>query len=182
MTRARDVSNIDGLLTAKGDIYAATAAGTPARLGVGANDLLLTADSTQATGLGYTGAWTTWTPTWTGLTVGNGTVIARYNKIGKVCHLFLKFTFGSTSSITAAKPYFTLPLTGSNDNLAANLWISDVGTNDFAGLVQIGTTAGFLVVQNASSTYSYISAITSTIPMTWTTNDSFTTNFSYEVA
>lgn len=51
MTRARDVANIDGLLTAKGDIYAATAAGTPARLGVGANDTVLTADSSTATGL-----------------------------------------------------------------------------------------------------------------------------------
>ena len=51
MTRARDVANIDGLLTAKGDIYAATAAATPARLGVGANDTVLTADSTAATGL-----------------------------------------------------------------------------------------------------------------------------------
>lgn len=51
MTRARDVANIDGLLTAKGDIYAATAAGTPARLGVGTDGQVLTAASGQATGL-----------------------------------------------------------------------------------------------------------------------------------
>jgi hypothetical protein len=51
MTRSRDVANIDGLLTAKGDIYAATAAATPDRLGVGANNTVLTADSTTATGL-----------------------------------------------------------------------------------------------------------------------------------
>jgi hypothetical protein len=51
MTRARDVANIDGLLTAKGDIYAATAAGTPARLGVGANGTVLTAASGESTGL-----------------------------------------------------------------------------------------------------------------------------------
>ncbi len=51
MTRARDVANIDGLLTAKGDIYAATATATPARLGVGANNTVLTADSATATGL-----------------------------------------------------------------------------------------------------------------------------------
>ena len=51
MTRARDVANIDGLLTTKGDIYAATAASTPARLGVGANGTVLTAASGQATGL-----------------------------------------------------------------------------------------------------------------------------------
>jgi len=51
MTRSRDVANIDGLLTTKGDIYAATAAATPDRLAVGANDTVLTADSAQATGL-----------------------------------------------------------------------------------------------------------------------------------
>jgi hypothetical protein len=51
MSRARDVANIDGVLTAKGDIYAATAAATPDRLGVGANNTVLTADSTTATGL-----------------------------------------------------------------------------------------------------------------------------------
>jgi hypothetical protein len=51
MTRSRDVANIDGLLTTKGDIYAATAAATPDRLGVGANNTVLTADSTTATGL-----------------------------------------------------------------------------------------------------------------------------------
>lgn len=53
MTRARDVANIDGLLTAKGDIYAATAAATPARLGVGANGTVLTANSATSTGLAW---------------------------------------------------------------------------------------------------------------------------------
>ena len=56
MTRSRDVANIDGVLTTKGDIYAATAAATPDRLGVGANDTVLTADSTTATGLKWAAA------------------------------------------------------------------------------------------------------------------------------
>jgi hypothetical protein len=56
MTRSRDVANIDGLLTTKGDIYAATAAATPSRIGVGANNTVLTADSTTATGLKWAAA------------------------------------------------------------------------------------------------------------------------------
>jgi hypothetical protein len=53
MTRARDVANIDGILTTKGDIYAATAASTPARLGVGSNGDTIVADSSTSTGLRY---------------------------------------------------------------------------------------------------------------------------------
>jgi hypothetical protein len=51
MSRARDVSNIDNIPTAKGDIYAATAASTPARIGVGSNGDTLIADSSTSTGL-----------------------------------------------------------------------------------------------------------------------------------
>jgi len=46
-----DAKTAKSTLTTKGDVYAATAASTPARLGVGANDTVLTADSTTATGL-----------------------------------------------------------------------------------------------------------------------------------
>lgn len=42
MTRARDVANIDGLLTTTGDTYYASAAGTPARLGIGSSTQVLT--------------------------------------------------------------------------------------------------------------------------------------------
>ena len=41
MTRARDVANIDGLLTTTGDTYYASAAGTPARLGIGTSGQVL---------------------------------------------------------------------------------------------------------------------------------------------
>jgi len=42
MTRARDVANIDGLLTTTGDTYYASAAGTPARLGIGTTSQVMT--------------------------------------------------------------------------------------------------------------------------------------------
>jgi hypothetical protein len=55
------IPNIEGgiqptLFTTKGDLIAATAASNPARLGVGTNGQLLSADSTAATGLAWTAA------------------------------------------------------------------------------------------------------------------------------
>ena len=42
MTRSRDVANIDGILTTTGDMYVASAAATPARLGIGSTGQVLT--------------------------------------------------------------------------------------------------------------------------------------------
>ena len=73
MTRARDVANIDGILTAKGDIYAATAAATPARLAVGSNGAVLTADSAVSTGVKWA------TPSSGGMTLLSTTNISSAN-------------------------------------------------------------------------------------------------------
>jgi hypothetical protein len=42
MTRARDVANIDGILTTTGDTYYASAAATPARLAIGSTGQVMT--------------------------------------------------------------------------------------------------------------------------------------------
>ena len=62
MTRARDVANIDGLLTTTGDTYYASAAGTPTRLGIGSSAQVLTV----ASGV----------PSWATPSAGNFTKIA----------------------------------------------------------------------------------------------------------
>ena len=68
---AQDDSNAiqNAIVDAKGDLIAATANDTPARLAVGANDTVLTADSSTATGLKWA------TPASGGMTViGTGTL------------------------------------------------------------------------------------------------------------
>lgn len=51
-----DAKTAKATLTTKGDIYVATASATPARLAVGTNDYVLTADSAEATGLKWAAA------------------------------------------------------------------------------------------------------------------------------
>jgi len=60
-----DAKTAKSTLTTKGDVYAATAASTPARLAVGADGTVLTAASGQATGLEWA------TPTSGGMTLLN---------------------------------------------------------------------------------------------------------------
>lgn len=60
----------NAIVDAKGDLIAATAADTPARLAVGTNGYVLTADSAEATGLKWAAAAGGYTPTLTLLNPG----------------------------------------------------------------------------------------------------------------
>jgi hypothetical protein len=90
------------IVDAKGDIIAATAADTVARLAVGANNTVLTADSSTATGLKWAAGGTTWsllstTPTTSGASISI-TGLSGYNQ-------FL-IRFSAISSNTNADSYF----------------------------------------------------------------------------
>ena len=59
------------------------------------------------------GAWTAYTPTWTASTsapsLGNGTVVGQYMKIGRTCHVVIMLTIGSTSTPGAGNWRLSLP-------------------------------------------------------------------------
>lgn len=127
-------------------------------------------------GTGSTWVWQAWSPTWTNLSVGNGTVTARYLQIGKNVHFSLNLVFGSTTSITGT-PTFSLPvqaraLVGADSPIAARGKFLDSGTAAYDGFVMLNTaTTGQLQLSNAAGTYVSFAGISSTTPMTWTTND-----------
>jgi hypothetical protein len=80
------------LVDAKGDLIAATAADTVARLAIGTNGQVLTADSTAATGMAWAASsspsytWTDYTPTVTASTgtITSTTSTGQYLQIGKM--------------------------------------------------------------------------------------------------
>lgn len=140
-------------------------------------------------GTGTTWAWQSWSPTWTNLTVGNGTVEAKYIQTGKTVICRLSIIFGGTSAMSTA-PRVTLPVTaasypGVTDDVfpIGNVNILDSGTAYFVGVANIASTTEVRFdVQNSGGTYTTNANITSTAPMTWTTNDGLYATLVYEAA
>jgi hypothetical protein len=176
----------NAIVDAKGDLIGATASDTPARLAVGANDTVLVADSTAATGLAWKSnatryPWAAYTTTTGNMTVGNGTLTARYQQIGKTVNVFVQFTLGSTSAISTT-PYFSLPVTAAQDKWSITGRLGDNGVADYFGFAQANTANVFLYALGASGTYGTAPTVSASVPFTWATGDFFTFSFSYEAA
>jgi hypothetical protein len=170
------------IVDAKGDIIAASAADTPARLAVGANDTVLTADSAEATGLKWGGGWTTFTPTRGNITVGNGTEVARYQKMGKTTNVFYQLTLGSTSSI-GSTPSIAAPTTPAQSVFYAGICMfQDTGSGTYMGSALIIGSTVYPQALGSAGTYVNAANPSATIPFTWTNTDVLTMQFSYEEA
>ena len=133
----------NAIVDAKGDLIAATANDTPARLAVGTNKAFLQADSAQSTGLKWNyDAWTSYTPTITAssgsFTTVSGTGL--YSQIGKAILYRVAITI-TTNGTAAGNVLFTLPVTA-----AANDYVGTGRENAVIG-VQLMST-----VNNTSGT------------------------------
>jgi hypothetical protein len=127
--------------------------------------------------------WISYTPTFTNLTVGNGTTEARYRRLGNTIDIVFKFTLGSTSSISSF-PTITLPVNAKYTGaMIGNNSYIDSGTTYYVGrsLVASASTVWF-GADNASATYSTVATLSSTVPFTWGSTDVIFVTMSYEAA
>lgn len=138
----------------------------------------------SGTGSGW--SMNTWSPTWTNLTVGNGTVTARYIQIGKLVFCRLALLFGSTSAITGGVLY-TLPVTSvTYPFFAAAVDVTGMGDILDNGGATPHFTAQAKIVSTTQGKITYLDAgansqeLSTTAPMTWTTGDYFNLEFWYE--
>lgn len=167
----------DGALNTNNSVVTANvtdAAITPAKLLAG-------------TGSGWT--WSSWSPTWTNFSLGNGTVSAVYIQTGKTVFARLSVILGNTSSMTGALT-FTLPVTSSSSAYSINTAeqigtgsILDAGTAVYQAIpFWNSTTTCIIRVIGTAGTYANHTDLTGSIPMTWTTSDAFAVEIMYEAA
>jgi hypothetical protein len=129
-------------------------------------------------------AWATWSPTYANLTIGNGTVIAKYAFFGRTVFFKWKLTWGSTTSCGAA-PTVSLPVTAADaadiDRMGTTLGLVDVSTGKtYLGVSIASTTLIQLEVVDVSGTYAADAGLSSTLPVTWTTGDIWRMSGTYE--
>lgn len=158
---------------------------------------LNTANSVPNTAWNNTGAfgsswaWTSWTPTWTGITIGNATVVAKYSQVGKKVTVRVSVVYGSTSNLTGDVA-MSLPVTaavyagtGNITALAPCIYFDTSVGGVWSGNVAMqNTTSVVFRILNAASTYLIIGTLSNTIPFgaAWATGDEFATSFTYEAA
>lgn len=125
-------------------------------------------------------AWASWTPTWTNLTVGNGTNASVYIQFGKTVFCYVSFTLGSTSSVGNGA-YFTLPVTSKTLTANASLGLLTFGAYQGAAGWRSTTTA--ILLCPASSGNGILNQnTTSSVPFSWTTGSTIIGYFMYEAA
>lgn len=131
-------------------------------------------------GSGTFGAWVGYTPTFTNLTVGNGTTAFTYLQVGKTVHVRGRLTFGTTTSVSGAIS-LSLPITATSGNFVPQVTVRAGGV-DYAAYMAATTTTVALSAIGSAGTYANRVTTSSTIPGTWTNADNITFSATYEAA
>ncbi len=130
-----------------------------------------TSDAVQA----LASAWSSYTPTITGFTLGNGTVAGAYTQVGKIGWFRASLTFGSTTAAASSGCIFSLPFTviaamaGSSFTAGLSGGYVDTGTGAYTAHCrwESTTTAGLYII----GTNGVRTNFSTTSPFTWTTGD-----------
>lgn len=134
------------------------------------------------------GTWQAWTPSYAGLTVGNGTVGARYVRIGNLVHCEWRIVWGSTSSATAAVITVSMPVDARTGTPGQFMHLGQGGAFD----TSTAQYAHFLVQRNDNNHVVRLQLINATAaaqryvgnanPFTFATNDQVWASWTYEAA
>lgn len=150
-----------------------------------------TAAGTNLSTIASSVAWGTWSITWDGVTVGNGTLTTAYVKVGRWVEFDWKLVFGTTTQVTAASDVlFSLPVTSAALTGAAGTMsigpadLEDSGNGVYGAFVKLYDTGNGIIKRFAVSGSNIRTdlGIATTVPFTWGTDDSIHVHGSYQAA
>jgi hypothetical protein len=130
------------------------------------------------------GGWTSYTPTFTNFTLGNGTIErAHYVQIGKTVHLDIYVVLGSTSAVSG-RIGISLPVTAlyAFTPTAVTCALTAGAANSEGRVAFASTTRLDLYALNVAGTYPANANISSTVPGTWAASSFFAFKLTYEAA
>lgn len=135
-------------------------------------------------------AWTAYTPAWTSAgtapALGNGTLIGRYRKMGKILDFRLLLTLGTTSTLGTGAWFFSLPATmaaaATPDQLCSVL--CNLAALFYTGIATIAPAATVISPRcYAGGAGGALSLASGTIPTgTWAANDRLILSGRFELA
>lgn len=131
--------------------------------------------------------WATWVPTYTNVTVGNGTEVARYVQTpNKIVHLYFHLLWGTTTSFSGT-PRISLPVEShasmSPNQPWGNARFLESGVASRAGVAVFQSTTEMKVgVFSQGTTYIQYVEGSATVPFTWGNFDVLYITGSYEAA
>ena len=146
------------------------------------NDAMEAVQSKLGTGAGTIGEWTAFTPSWSNLTVGNGTYRwARYTQINELVLFSVAFDLGSTSSMGTA-PSFTVPVaTSEGTQLSLGTGRASVVGSFYFLWPYMASAQINIYVLGTSSSYATRTNVTSSVPASWTNGSSLQVQGAYFV-
>jgi hypothetical protein len=133
---------------------------------------------------GIQAAWTAYTPTLTGITLGNGNLNFKFTRTGKTITVRGFFGAGSTTTYSAATLGFSMPVaphadyTTTGAYAVGSAWITPVGASRTAGSVFIPVTAVFNFLSGTPAN----SIVTNLVPGTFSTSSTLSFTATYEAA
>lgn len=122
-----------------------------------------------------------WSSTGTAVSLGDGTIYGRYALLGRMVHVYIELTMGSTTTYGTGTYRFSLPIASDG-----RLWFmpglsfdtSVTGYEDITGIV---TGAGSLLVELRTLTTvgASLAVVTNDTPITFATGDKLVINGRY---
>lgn len=136
-------------------------------------------------------AWQAYTPVLTNMTLGNGSVAGRYQRIGNTVRGRALLTFGSTT-VVGVNPAIGLPaqqhalLNSSAVGPIGTAHVVDAsaGSGSRTGGVAVfaGPASATVILDRVGTTYTTVSTFTAAFPWTWAAGDTLAFEFTYEAA